>query len=80
MPLFLQVLKESTSDKALVIGAGVTLHEALAAAATLSADGVNIRVMDIFSVKPIDKKAVLENAAKCGNKVVVVEDHYEQGK
>lgn len=75
----LQLVRKSSSDKVLVIGGGVTLHEALAAAELLSADGVNIRVMDIFSIKPIDKQGILENAAQCGNKVIVVEDHYEEG-
>lgn len=75
-----KIVKQSSSDKALVIGAGVTLHEALAAAKELSAaDGINIRVMDIFSVKPIDSEAILQNAAECGNNVIVVEDHYQSG-
>lgn len=74
-----KIVKKSTSDKALVIGAGVTLHEALAASEDLAKGGINIRVLDIFSVKPIDKNLILQNAAECGNNVIVVEDHYEQG-
>ncbi|XP_003745031.1 transketolase [Galendromus occidentalis] len=74
-----KIVRKSSSDRALVIGAGVTLHEALAAAETLAKEGVNIRVCDIFSVKPIDGTAILQNAAECGNNVIVVEDHYEQG-
>ena len=74
-----KVFKRSSSDKALVIGAGVTLHEALEAAEDLAKTGINIRVLDIFSVKPIDSAAILQNAAECGNNVIVVEDHYEQG-
>jgi len=74
-----KIVKKSSSDECLVIGAGVTLHEALAAADTLSGQGKNIRVMDIFSVKPIDKDAIISNAKECAGKVIVVEDHYAQG-
>ncbi|XP_074593625.1 transketolase-like protein 2 [Brevipalpus obovatus] len=73
------ILKKSASDQCLVIGAGVTLYEALAAAETLSNSGTNIRVMDLFTIKPIDAQAILENAKQCGNKVIVVEDHYPEG-
>lgn len=58
---------------------GVTLHQALAAADELSHQGVHIRVMDLFSVKPVDRDSLLKNGRECNGKIIVVEDHYQQG-
>ncbi len=75
-----KVLKMTSSDKVLVIGAGVTLHEALDAAAELQRKhNINIRVMDPFTVKPIDEQAIITNAEQCGGKILTVEDHYPEG-
>lgn len=74
-----KILRQSDDDKVLVIGAGVTLYEALKAADQLAAQGVNIRVMDPFTVKPLDITGVQEAAAACGGRVVTVEDHYPEG-
>lgn len=74
-----KVVRKSGSDKALVIGAGITLHEALSAADTLKKQGVDIRVLDIFCLKPIDKAAIVANAKECHGRIVVVEDHYPEG-
>ena len=70
-----KVLRQSEADQVLVlvIAAGVTLHEALKAAETLSQAGVNIRVMDPF--KPLDWTAVHYNSAQCHGRVLTVEDH-----
>jgi len=73
------VLKKSSSDAALVIGAAVTLEEAFLAAEELKNQGINVRIMDLFTIKPIDVKALVKNAKECGGKVVVVEDHYHAG-
>merc|ERR1712126_480810 len=73
------VLRSSDKDAALVIGAAVTLEEAFEAADTLSAEGINVRIMDLFTVKPIDAAGIISNARACGGKVVVVEDHYHEG-
>jgi len=62
-----------------VIGAGVTLHEALSAQKTLATESINIRVIDLFSVKPIDAHGLLENAKESNNLVLTVEDHYGEG-
>ena len=62
-----------------MIGAGVTLNEAIKAHKTLQSMEKQIRVLDLFSVKPIDHQAILNNAQQCGNKVLVVEDHYVEG-
>jgi len=64
--------------KALIIAAGITLHEALKAQKKLSEESINIVVMDCYSVKPIDAKTINELAQKIKN-IVVVEDHYPHG-
>lgn len=74
-----KIVKQSNKDKALVIGAGVTLHEALQAADILAASNVNVRVLDPFTVKPIDAEAIISHAKACGGNVVTVEDHYPEG-
>eukprot|EP00112_Aurelia_sp_Birch-Aquarium-sp1_P017745 Seg415.4 transcript_id=Seg415.4/GoldUCD/mRNA.D3Y31 product="Transketolase-like protein 2" protein_id=Seg415.4/GoldUCD/D3Y31 len=74
-----KIVRQSDKDVALVVGAGVTLHEALKAADILQAEGIHIRVMDIFCLKPIDQAALIANAKACGGKVVTVEDHYPAG-
>jgi len=74
-----KVVRESEGDQVLVVGAGITLFEALKAADTLAAAGVKVRVMDPFTVKPLDWEAVRRHAAACGGRVVTVEDHYPEG-
>jgi transketolase len=68
----------SDTDRLTVVGAGITGHEALAAAASLSKDGIAIRVLDAYSVKPIDAAALLEAVGETGQ-LLVVEDHYYDG-
>merc|ERR1712178_190487 len=72
-----KVVKDGNS--VMVIGAGVTLHEALKASETLQAKGVEIKVVDLFTIKPLNADWLREQAKSCGNKIVVVEDHYAQG-
>lgn len=72
-------MKQSQKDQALVIGAGVTLHEAIAASVELAKAGINVRILDPFTIKPIDKQAIIRNAKECGGRIVTVEDHYAQG-
>ncbi|KXJ67814.1 hypothetical protein RP20_CCG010298 [Aedes albopictus] len=72
-----KIVKQSANDTVLLIGAGVTLYEALNAATELEKSGVYARVLDPFTVKPIDKEAIVHNAAQCGGRIVVVEDHYK---
>lgn len=74
-----KVVKSSAKDQALVIGAGVTLHEALKAADELSKAGVNVRVIDPFTVKPLDVQLIVKNAKEVGGKIITVEDHYPEG-
>lgn len=72
--------KNGSQDQALVIGAGVTLHEALKAADQLLAESkTHIRVLDPFTIKPLDVEGILLNAKEANSRVVVVEDHYPEG-
>jgi transketolase len=72
------VLKSSDSDVATVVGAGVTLHEALAAYEELKKEDINIRVIDLYSIKPIDT-LTLEKAATETKRIITVEDSYPEG-
>merc|ERR1712002_713876 len=74
-----KVLKQSSDDVCLVIAAGITLDQALKAYPKLEAAGLKVRVMDPFTIKPIDKEGILKNAAECNGKIIVVEDHYSEG-
>jgi transketolase len=74
-----KVVRQSPNDRATVIGAGITLHEALKAASALESSGTAIRVIDAYCVKPIDAQTILKAAKETGGRVIVVEDHYEEG-
>lgn len=63
----------------MIIGAGVTLYEALSAAEELGKSGISVRVIDPFTIKPFDAATVIKNANECGGKIVTVEDHYPEG-
>ena len=73
-----RLARSSDSDDVTVVGAGITLHEALAAADTLAGEGISTRVIDLYSVKPIDEATLLE-AAEATGAIVVVEDHWPEG-
>jgi transketolase len=62
-----------------IVGAGITLHEAIGAAETLAAEGIDARVIDLYSVKPIDADTLREAAEATQGRVVVVEDHWPEG-
>src|SRR5262249_20478898 len=74
-----KVLRKSAGDRATVIGAGITVHEALKAAKKLESEGIAIRVIDAYSVKPIDAAGILSAAQETNGRIVVVEDHYDEG-
>lgn len=74
-----KVVRESAEDKATIVTAGVTLHEALKAHDILAADGINIRIIDLYSIKPIDTETLLSAAAETNNILITVEDHYPEG-
>ena len=73
-----RVLRSATGDRATVVAAGVTVHEALAAAAELERQGIPVGVIDAYSIKPIDA-ATLRQAAHTTGRLVTVEDHWPEG-
>jgi len=74
-----RVVHESPDDKVTVIGAGITLHEALKAHDQLKGQGVSIRVIDLYTVKPIDAATVSAAVKATAGRVVTVEDHWAEG-
>jgi transketolase len=74
-----KVLRQNAGDKVTVVGAGITLFEALKAADALKAEGINITVIDAYSIKPLGKDVIKAAAQKTGNTVITVEDHYAEG-
>ena len=75
----LKVLRQSGEDVATVIAAGVTVFEALKAHEALKASGTSIRVIDLYSVAPVDKDALVAAARATGGRLITVEDHYAAG-
>jgi len=69
----------SENDVATIVAGGVTLHEALKAAKLLAAKGKPVRVIDVFTVKPLDWETILQHAQQTHNRIVTVEDHYPEG-
>lgn len=80
LPFLVQIVRQSTTDVVTVVGSCVTLYEALKAADTLAQSNVNIRVIDPFTIKPIDGATILASARETGGKVITVEDHYAEGE
>jgi transketolase len=74
-----KVLRSSARDRATIVAAGITVHEAMKAALKLDAEGVAVRILDAYCIKPIDARGILTAAEETGGRIVVVEDHYEQG-
>ena len=74
-----KTLRQSASDAATVVAAGVTVFEALAACETLAETGVRIRVIDAYSLQPIDADALVSAARATGDRLITVEDHYAAG-
>src|SRR3954467_12145120 len=75
----LKVLRESAADVATVIGAGITVFEALKAYDQLKAAGTSIRVIDLYSLQPIDGAALIAAGRATGGRLITVEDHYAAG-
>ena len=70
-----RVLRSSDDDAVAVVAAGITVHEALKAADTLAGEGVSVRVIDAYSIKPIDVQTLVD----AGDRLVTVEDHWPEG-
>jgi transketolase len=73
-----RVLRSGPDDEVTLVGAGATVHEALAAADLLADDGIAARVIDAYSIKPIDG-VTLRAAARDTGRIITVEDHYPEG-
>jgi transketolase len=73
-----RVLRSSDDDEIALVAAGITVREALAAADRLAEDGISARVVDLYSIKPIDA-ATLAAAAEATGRIVTVEDHWAEG-
>jgi transketolase len=74
-----KVLRQSAKDRLTVVAGGVTVFEALKAYDELEKQGVSIRVIDLYSVKPIDRETLRNSARATGNAILTVEDHYRHG-
>lgn len=74
-----KLVRHSEVDRVALIAAGITLHESLRAYELLKAEGIPVRVIDAYSVKPIDRAALHQAALVTGGKFVVVEDHWFEG-
>jgi transketolase len=74
-----KVLRESPEDAITIVAAGVTVFEALKAHDVLAREGIRIRVIDAYSIQPIDSATLLRSARATRNAIVTVEDHYVHG-
>ncbi len=74
-----KVVRQSSQDQVTVVAAGITLHEALKAYDQLKSDNITIRVIDAYSVKPIDDETLFAAAQEAGGKIITVEDHWPEG-
>jgi transketolase len=73
-----RVVRQTDADQVTLVGAGITLHEAIKAADALAEEGIGARVIDLYSVKPIDAATRLE-AGRATGALVTVEDHFPEG-
>ena len=74
-----KILRESPSDVLTIVAAGVTLFEALKAYDQLKAAGITVRVIDLYSVAPIDRNTLLDSGRSTQGRILTVEDHYAHG-
>jgi hypothetical protein len=74
-----RILRSSENDEVALIGAGITVHEALAAADELAEDGISARVIDLYSIKPLDVATLRDAVEATQGRLVTVEDHWAEG-
>jgi transketolase len=74
-----RVVRSSDDDDVTIVAAGITLHEALKAADRLAEDGISARVIDLYSLKPVDVDTLREAAEATGDRMITVEDHWPEG-
>ncbi len=75
----LKVLRASKDDQICIVAAGITVFEALKAQEMLNAEGISVRVLDCYSIKPLPGASLIEHAQECNNLLISVEDHYQEG-
>jgi transketolase len=73
------VLQESDSDQVCIVAAGITLFEALKASQELKKRHINVSIIDLYSIKPLDRNTLISMARKAGNRLLTVEDHVLEG-
>lgn len=74
-----KVLRSSPNDVVTVVAAGITVFEALKAYEALTNEGIKIRVIDLYSVKPLDETTLIRSALETNRTIITVEDHYSEG-
>lgn len=74
-----KVVRESSDDKVTIVTAGVTLHEALKAYEALASEGIHVRIIDLYSIKPLDSETLITAAENTNNTLITIEDHYPEG-
>ena len=74
-----KILRQSKNDKACIIAAGITVHEALKAYQMLKEQGIEVSIIDLYSVKPLDVQTIISVASNSCNTIITVEDHYLEG-
>jgi transketolase len=74
-----KVPRSSDEDDVAIVAAGITVHEALKAADALAEDGISARVIDLYSIKPLDSATLRDAAEATGGRIVTVEDHWPEG-
>jgi transketolase len=73
------LLRATPHDRVTVAAAGITVHEALEAARRLTVEGIGVRLLDVYSIKPIDRAALLASVRATNGRLVTVEDHWPEG-
>ena len=74
-----RVLRSSDEDEVALVAAGITVPEALKAAERLAEDGISARVIDLYSIKPLDAETLVAAAEATQGRIVTVEDHWPEG-
>jgi transketolase len=74
-----KVVRSSDEDQVTVVASGITVHNAIQAADTLQEEGISVRLIDAYSIKPIDGETLRAAAEATGGRVVAVEDHWPEG-
>jgi transketolase len=74
-----RVLRSSDEDEVAIVAAGITVHEALKAADALANDGIAARVIDLYSIKPLDRQTLVAAAEATQGRLITVEDHWVEG-